>query len=180
MDQMPLANASTKLTASGSAPTAATFTAMCRASRIAAPAITGIASRKLNSAAAAGPRPPHRAAHDRPEPWPVYDQHRTQRRHVQRHLDEDARRVHTGDDLEHPQVPRAGHRQEFREPLHQPQHDPLPERHATRPATSATIPKSIAPLRRRLFRCVRPVNNRLATASTTSWANRAMRKYEPW
>src|SRR2546430_12747523 len=36
---------------------------MQRTSRIEAPAITGIASRKLNSAAAAGPRPPHRAAH---------------------------------------------------------------------------------------------------------------------
>src|SRR2546428_13758623 len=53
-------------------------------------------------------------------------------------------------------------------------------RHATRPATSATIPTSIAPLRRRLVPWVRPVNNRLATASTTSWANRAMRKYAPW
>src|SRR5438034_239187 len=31
----------------------------------------------------------------------------------------------------------------------------------------------MAPLRRRLFPCVRPVNSRLATASTTSWANRA-------
>src|SRR5213594_829119 len=54
------------------------------------------------------------------------------------------------------------------------------QRHATRPATSATIPTSIAPLRRRLVPWVRPVNNRLATASTTSWANRAMRKYAPW
>src|SRR6266550_1057106 len=52
--------------------------------------------------------------------------------------------------------------------------------HATRPATSAAIPTSIAPLSRRLLPWVRPVNNRLATASTTSWANRAIRKYAPW
>src|SRR2546428_13121336 len=63
MDQIPLANASAKLTARGTAPTAATLTTMWRPSTNAAPAITGIARRKLNSAAAAGPRPPHRAAH---------------------------------------------------------------------------------------------------------------------
>src|ERR1051325_8664819 len=63
MDQIPLANASTKLTARGSAPTAATLTTMWRPSTSAAPAITGTARRKLNSAAAAGPRPPHNAAH---------------------------------------------------------------------------------------------------------------------
>src|SRR5690348_4755643 len=60
---MPLAKATTKLTANGTAPTAATFTAMWRPSTRAAPAITGIASRKLNSAAAVGPRPDHNAAH---------------------------------------------------------------------------------------------------------------------
>src|SRR5690242_2505945 len=60
---MPLAKATAKLTANGTAPTAATFTAMWRPSTRAAPAITGIASRKLNSAAAVGPRPDHNAAH---------------------------------------------------------------------------------------------------------------------
>ena len=50
----PAANAITKLTARGMAPTDAIFTAACRPSRIAAPPITGIANRKLNSAAATG------------------------------------------------------------------------------------------------------------------------------
>src|SRR3989441_9163810 len=106
-------------------------------------------------------------------------QHGTQGRDVERHLDEDARGVHARHHFEHPQVSRARHREKLREPLHQPQDHSLPERHATRPATSATIPTSMAPLRRRLFPWVRPVNSRLATASTTSWANRAMRKYAP-
>src|SRR5436309_14682203 len=62
MDQRPLTNASTKLTAHGNAPTAATLSTTWRPSSSAAPAITGTAMRKLNSAAAVGVRPLHRAA----------------------------------------------------------------------------------------------------------------------
>src|SRR5437763_1441939 len=105
--------------------------------------MTGTARRKLNSAAAAAPRPPHTAAHTVA------------------------------------QVPGARDRQELGESLHQSQHDPLPQRHAIRPATSATIPTSIAPFSSRLLRALCPANRRLATASTASWANSAMRKYAP-
>src|SRR2546422_3773882 len=120
------------------------------------------------------------AAGDAPEAGTVQHQHGPERRHMQRHFHGDVREMNPGQRLHQHEMPGARDREEFREPLHQPQHNPLPERHATRPATSATIPTSIAPLSRRLFPWVRPVNNRLATASTTSWANRAMRKYAPW
>src|SRR6185503_4632139 len=62
MDQMPAANAATKLTAQGTAPICATLSTAFRPSRIPAPAMTGIDIRKLNSAAAAGVRPARSAA----------------------------------------------------------------------------------------------------------------------
>src|SRR4029077_12978398 len=62
MLQMPETNATAKESANGPAPTAAMFTLACRPSRRAAPAITGLARRKLNSAAAVGSRPDHSAA----------------------------------------------------------------------------------------------------------------------
>src|SRR6266545_3486493 len=120
------------------------------------------------------------AAGDAPESGTIQHQHGPERRHVQRHLHRDIREMNPGQRLHQHEMPGARDREKLREPLHQPQNNPLQERHATRPATSATIPTSMAPLRRRLFPCSRPVNNRLATASTTSWANRAMRKYAPW
>src|SRR5437667_9424297 len=59
----PAAKAITKLTARGTAPTAAIFTAACLPSRIAAPPITGIARSKLHSAAATGSSPVHNPTH---------------------------------------------------------------------------------------------------------------------
>src|SRR5881396_1776492 len=73
----------------------------------------------------------------------------------------------------HREMPGARNRQELREPLHQPEHDSLPQRHATLPATSDTMPTIIAPLSNKLFRSIFPVMSRLATSSTVSWANRA-------
>src|SRR5439155_1142953 len=163
---MPLANARAKLTASGTAPTTATFTAMWRPSTRAAPAITGIASKKLNSAGDAEilGTSRHHTAYDRPQPASVHDQHGAQRRHVERNLHEYARRMHAGHDLEHAQVARARYREKLREALDQPEDEALPERHATRPATSATTPSSIAPVSQRLLPRLRPADHRLATA----------------
>ena len=62
MDQRPATNATMKLTAQGSSPIALRLSTASRASTRAAPAITGMAMRKLNSAAAAGVRPLHSAA----------------------------------------------------------------------------------------------------------------------
>src|SRR6266571_5551991 len=92
-----------------------------------------------------------------------------------RSLDEHPRRLHPRERLDDHQVSRRGHRQELGEPLHQPQEDALPEGHAIRPATSATMPTSIAPLSSTVLRPVRPTNSRAATTRTASWANRAIR-----
>src|SRR2546427_1352608 len=62
IDQTPDAKATTQLTAQGTAPTAASLRTASRPSSRAAPAITGTARRKENSAALAGARPPHSAA----------------------------------------------------------------------------------------------------------------------
>src|SRR5438876_11304869 len=56
---MPLANATTKLAASGAAPTAARPLTAWRASNAPLPAMMIAASKKLNSAAAPGARPRH-------------------------------------------------------------------------------------------------------------------------
>src|SRR2546426_9185579 len=62
IDQTPDAKATTQLTAQGTAPTAASLRTASRPSSRAAPAITGTAMRKQNSAALAGARPLHSAA----------------------------------------------------------------------------------------------------------------------
>src|SRR5947207_12407290 len=62
IDQTPDAKATTQLTAQGTAPTAASLRMASRPSSRAAPAITGTAMRKQNSAALAGAKPLHSAA----------------------------------------------------------------------------------------------------------------------
>src|SRR5438874_133206 len=170
---MPLANATTKLAASGAAPTAARPLTALRASNTPLPAMMITASKKLNSAAASG---------DPPQAPAVHHQDGPQRRDMKRNRHEDERGIvgaEPHDGASHREMPRARHGQELREPLHQPQYDPLPDGHVTLPATSATIPTSIAPLSSRLFRALCPANRRLATASTASWANSAITKYAP-
>src|SRR6185436_5571827 len=109
-----------------------------------------------------------------PEPPAVDDEDRAERRHMQRHLDEHAGRAHAGNVPDHGQMSVARDRQEFGEPLHQSEQNPLPEVHATFPATSATIPATIAVLRRVLTRSMRPRSSHTAAIMTAICARRAM------
>ena len=112
---------------------------------------------------------PHDAAGDAPQPASVHHEHRSQRRHMQGDLDEDAGEFDAGQGFHQHQVPRAGNGQKLRQPLDQAQHEALPQVHATRPRTSATSPTTMAPLSNRLRRSVLPTKRRLAAASTASW-----------
>ena len=129
-----------------------------------------------------GRTPCQNAAHNGPQARAVDHEHGPHSGDVQHDLHKDARRVHACNHLKHPQVTRARHGKKLGEPLHQPKDDALPQGHATRPATSATIPTSMAPFSSRLFppAGALPMNSRLATARTASCANSAMRKYGPW
>src|SRR5258705_6649371 len=110
---------------------------------------------------------PQHAARDVPETGTIQHQHGSERRHVQRHFHREVREMNPGQGLHQHEMPGARDREKLREPLDQPEDNPLPERHATRPATSATIPTSIAPLSSRLFPWLRPGNSRLLIATPT-------------
>ena len=110
-----------------------------------------------------------------PEPPAVDHEDGSQRRDVQRDLDEDARSPHAGHMADHREMPVTRDRQELGKSLHETEQNGLPEIHATFPATSATSPITMAPLSNALTRSTFPKISHVAATSTASCANSAIR-----
>src|SRR5690242_11258489 len=120
-----------------------------------------------------------RAPDDAPEPRTIHNHNREERGDVQGDFDENAGRLDAGEHLDDAQVSRAGHRQELREALHQPENHALPPSHTTLPSTSAATPRgmaSFACLTATGYRC--PERARPALHTSTS-ATTARAKYHP-
>src|SRR2546422_11731284 len=98
---------------------------------------------------------------------------------MQRDLHEEPRGLHARHRLDHGEMAGARDGAELRQPLHQPQQNPLPQRHVTRPATRAIRPTTMAPLRRAMTRSIRPTTSRAAATSTARRATTATSKEAP-